>query len=597
MNILGISCWYHDAAACLLQDGRIAAAAQEERFTRVKHDASFPRHAINWCLEHAGLATGDLDLVAFYDKPFLKFERLLETYLTCAPRGLASFIRAMPIWLKRSLWIPDILRKELDFEGVLIFPEHHESHAASAFFPSPFERAAIITLDGVGEWTTTSWGTGRGAELKLLSEIHFPHSLGLFYSAVTYFCGFRVNSGEYKLMGLAPYGEPKYVQQMLDELIDLKSDGSFRLNMRYFSFPWRLTMTHGPFAKLFGGPPRKPEGALTERTMNLARSAQVVIEEAVLRLAHHVQRTTKEKHLCLAGGVALNCVMNGRLHRSGLFEDIWIQPAAGDAGGALGAALMAWHGYAKAGRTPAAPDAMRGALLGGRFTTEQIRTVLEANGLDYEELEPAVLLHQTAELLEQQRVIGWFQGRMEYGPRALGNRSILADPRSGEMQSRVNLKIKYRESFRPFAPAVRVEDADTWFDYATTSPYMLMTAPVRKALTEGEGQRRLKNIESPIPAVTHVDGSARIQTVDAAVNPLFHQLLTTFKERTGCPVLVNTSFNVRGEPIVCTPQDAVTCFLRTHMDVLAIGPFVVRRTAANARPLKLKEVQRLYGLD
>ncbi|MDE2731051.1 MAG: carbamoyltransferase [Bacteroidota bacterium] len=597
MNILGISCWYHDAAACLLQDGRIAAAAQEERFTRVKHDASFPRHAINWCLEHAGLTTGDLDVVAFYDKPFLKFERLLETYLTCAPRGLASFIRAMPIWLKRSLWIPDILRKELDYEGPLIFPEHHESHAASAFYPSPFEHAAIITLDGVGEWTTTSWGTGRGAELDLLSEIHFPHSLGLFYSAVTYFCGFRVNSGEYKLMGLAPYGEPQYVQQMLDELIDLKSDGSFRLNMRYFSYPWRLTMTHGPFAQLFGGPPRKPEGALTRRTMNLARSAQMVIEEAVFRLARHVQRTTTEKHLCLAGGVALNCVANGTLHRSGLFEDIWIQPAAGDAGGALGAALMAWHGYAKAVRTPTAPDAMRGALLGVEFGAEQIRTVLETHGLDYEESEPAALVRQTAELLVQQRVVGWFQGRMEYGPRALGNRSILADPRSGEMQFRVNLKIKYRESFRPFAPAVRIEDVSTWFDHAAASPYMLMTAPVLDAITEGEHRRRLKDIESPIPAVTHVDGSARIQTVDAAVNPLFHQLLTAFKARTGCPVLVNTSFNVRGEPIVCTPQDAVTCFLRTHMDVLVIGPFVVWKTAAHAKPLEPQEAQRLYGLD
>lgn len=597
MNILGISCWYHDAAACLLQEGRITAAAQEERFTRIKHDASFPQNAIKWCLDHAGLEAGDLDVVAFYDKPFLKFERLLETYLTCAPRGLASFMKAMPIWLKRSLWIPDILRKELDFEGPLIFPEHHESHAASAFYPSPFERAAIITLDGVGEWATTSWGTGSGAEIRLLNEIHFPHSLGLFYSAVTYFCGFRVNSGEYKVMGLAPYGKPRYEQLMLDELIDLKDDGSFRLNMHYFSYPWRLTMTHGPFANLFDGPPRKPEAALTTREMDLARSAQAVIEEAVFRQARHVRHATMEKNLCLAGGVALNCVMNGRLHQWGLFEDMWIQPAAGDAGGALGAALMAWHGYAQAARTPAVPDGMRGALLGCGFTAEEIRLVLDAHQLDGEEMPLRVLVSRTAELLEQQCIVGWFQGRMEYGPRALGNRSILADPRSRKMQSHVNLRIKYRESFRPFAPAVRVEDVAAYFDHASPSPYMLMTAPVLNTRVGGQGLARLKAIESPVPAVTHVDRSARIQTVDALVNPLFHQLLTAFKARTGCPVLVNTSFNVRGEPIVRTPQEAVTCFLRTHMDVLVIGPYIVKKTTANATPLEQQEVQKLYGLD
>ena len=597
MNILGISCWYHDAAACLLQDGRIVAAAQEERFTRIKHDAAFPRSAIDWCLDHAGLETKELDAVAFYDKPFLKFERLLETYLTYAPRGLVSFIKAMPIWLKRSLWIPDILRQELSFEGPLIFSEHHESHAASAFYPSPFERAAIITLDGVGEWTTTSWGTGLDADLHLQSEIQFPHSLGLFYSALTYFCGFRVNSGEYKLMGLAPYGQPKYVQLMLDELIDLKEDGSFRLNMKYFSYPWRLTMTHRPFERLFGGPARKPESALTEREMDLARSAQVVIEEAVLRLAKHVQRETKASYLCMAGGVALNCVMNGKLHRSGLFKDIWIQPASGDAGGALGAALMAWHGYGQARRVACKPDGMDGALLGCAFTTDAIRAVLDDHQLKYRELTPQALVSETANLLNKQCVVGWFQGRMEYGPRALGNRSILADPRSQKMQSHVNLKIKFRESFRPFAPAVRMEDASNWFDHASPSPYMLMTASVRNASVGGQGLDRLQAIESPVPAVTHVDRSARIQTVDANVNPLFHQLLTAFKQLTGCPVLVNTSFNVRGEPIVCTPQDAVTCFQQTHMDVLVIGPFVVEKSEGQAKPLEEGAVRQRYGLD
>lgn len=597
MNILGISCWYHDAAACLLQDGRIVAAAQEERFTRIKHDAAFPRSAIDWCLDHAGLETKELDAVAFYDKPFLKFERLLETYLTYAPRGLVSFIKAMPIWLKRSLWIPDILRQELSFEGPLIFPEHHESHAASAFYPSPFERAAIITLDGVGEWTTTSWGTGLDADLHLQSEIQFPHSLGLFYSALTYFCGFRVNSGEYKLMGLAPYGQPKYVQLMLDELIDLKEDGSFRLNMKYFSYPWRLTMTHRPFERLFGGPARMPESTLTEREMDLARSAQVVIEEAVLRLAKHVQRETKASYLCMAGGVALNCVMNGKLHRSGLFKDIWIQPASGDAGGALGAALMAWHGYGQARRVASKPDGMDGALLGCAFTTDAIRAVLDDHQLKYRELTPQALVSETANLLNKQCVVGWFQGRMEYGPRALGNRSILADPRSQKMQSHVNLKIKFRESFRPFAPAVRVEDASNWFDHSSPSPYMLMTASVRNASVGGQGLDRLQAIESPVSAVTHVDRSARIQTVDANVNPLFHQLLTAFKQLTGCPVLVNTSFNVRGEPIVCTPQDAVTCFLQTHMDVLVIGPFVVEKSEGQAKPLEEGAVRQRYGLD
>ena len=575
--ILGISCWYHDSAACLLKDGIVVAAAQEERFTRVKHDASLPVNAIAWCLSHAGITAEDLSIVSYYDKPFLKFERLLETYLSGAPQGIPSFIKAMPVWLKRSLWIPDILRKEIGFRGTLLFCEHHESHAASAFFPSPFDQAAIITTDGVGEWATTSLGVGNRSGIELNEEIHFPHSLGLLYSTFTGYCGFRVNSGEYKLMGLAPYGEPRYVQTILDELIDLKEDGSYRLNLRYFSFPWGLRMYSRAFEDLFGGRARSPESSITRRELDLARSIQVVTEEVVKRMARRAATESGERKLCMAGGVALNCVANGKLLRSGLFEEIWIQPAAGDAGGALGAALMAWHDYAQVPREACVPDAMEGAKLGPSFDADDIRAALETASMPYEELSEEPLCRRTAESLAAQKVIGWFQGRMEYGPRALGNRSILADPRQLRMQRHVNQSIKFRENFRPFAPAVLVEKVSDWFDMNNESPYMLLTAQVRDAHIRGEGLERQRNIESPIAAVTHVDGSARVQTVSEQGNSLFYRLLQKFEALTGCPVLVNTSFNVRGEPIVCAPEDAIRCFQDTHMDILVIGPFWVSK--------------------
>ncbi|MDE2770319.1 MAG: carbamoyltransferase [Bacteroidota bacterium] len=575
--ILGISCWYHDSAACLLKDGIVVAAAQEERFTRVKHDASLPVNAIAWCLSHAGLTAEDLSIVSYYDKPFLKFERLLETYLSGAPQGIPSFIKAMPVWLKRSLWIPDILRKEIGFRGTLLFCEHHESHAASAFFPSPFDQAAIITTDGVGEWATTSLGVGNRSGIVLKEEIHFPHSLGLLYSTFTGYCGFRVNSGEYKLMGLAPYGEPRYVQTILDELIDLKEDGSYRLNLRYFSFPWGLRMYSRAFEDLFGGRARSPESSITRRELDLARSIQVVTEEVVQRMARRAATESGERKLCMAGGVALNCVANGKLLRSGLFEEIWIQPAAGDAGGALGAALMAWHDYAQVPREACVPDAMEGAKLGPSYDADDIRAALETASMPYEELSEEPLCRRTAESLAAQKVIGWFQGRMEYGPRALGNRSILADPRQLRMQRHVNQSIKFRENFRPFAPAVLVEKVSDWFDMNNESPYMLLTAQVRDAHIRGEGLERQRNIESPIAAVTHVDGSARVQTVSEQGNSLFYRLLQKFEALTGCPVLVNTSFNVRGEPIVCAPEDAIRCFQDTHMDILVIGPFWVSK--------------------
>ncbi|MDE2827057.1 MAG: carbamoyltransferase [Bacteroidota bacterium] len=575
--ILGISCWYHDSAACLLKDGIIVAAAQEERFTRVKHDASLPVNAIAWCLRYAGITAADLSIVSYYDKPFLKFERLLETYLAGAPQGIASFLKAMPVWLKRSLWIPDILRKEIGFRGTLLFCEHHESHAASAFFPSPFDQAAIITTDGVGEWATTSLGVGNRSGIVLKEEIHFPHSLGLLYSTFTGYCGFRVNSGEYKLMGLAPYGEPRYVQTILDKLVDLKDDGSYRLNLRYFSFPWGLRMYSRAFEDLFGGRARSPESSITRRELDLARSIQMVTEEVVQRMARRTARESGERKLCMAGGVALNCVANGKLLRSGLFEEIWIQPAAGDAGGALGAALMAWHDYAQVPREPSVPDAMEGAKLGPSYAADDIRTALETASMPYEELSEETLYRRTAESLADQKVIGWFQGRMEYGPRALGNRSILADPRQLRMQRHVNQSIKFRENFRPFAPAVLAENVSDWFDMTHESPYMLLTAHVRDAHIQGEGLERQRNIESPIAAVTHVDGSARVQTVSEQGNPLFYKLLQKFEALTGCPVLVNTSFNVRGEPIVCSPEDAIKCFQDTHMDILVIGPFWVSK--------------------
>ena len=624
MTVLGISCFYHDAAAALVRDGEVVAAAQEERFTRRKHDPSFPEHAAAFCLDRAGLAAGDLDAVAFYDKPLLTFERLLETYLTYAPRGLASFLKAMPVWLKQKLWTPDVLRQRLGgYDGPLVLTEHHRSHAASAFFPSPFERAAVLTTDGVGEWATTSWGVGDERGLDLRAEIHFPHSLGLLYSAFTYFCGFRVNSGEYKLMGLAPYGRPRYADAIRRHLVDLKPDGSYRLHADAFTFPWGLTMTGRRFEKLFGGPRRAPESPITQREMDLAASVQLVTEEAVLAMARHVHRETGEENLCLAGGVALNCVANGRLLREGPFERVWIQPAAGDAGGALGAALVAAHEWAGEPRTVRPDDAMRRAYLGPEWPAEAVRQSLDAAGLPYQE--PAALAEHVAGLLAQGQTVGWFQGRAEFGPRALGNRSILADPRDRGVQRRVNLQIKFRESFRPFAPAVLADRADEFFDLGgrgsgvgdrgsspagpprpptpspqpPESPYMLLVGPVRGARVEGEGLERLGRIDSPVPAVTHVDGSARVQTVTER-NGLFYDLLRAFEARTGCPVLVNTSFNVRGEPIVHSPEDAIRVFRRTHMDALAIGPFVVTKAMlpeAERQPFSADEIAEEYGLD
>ena len=573
--ILGISCWYHDSAACLLKDGKLLAAAQEERFSRIKHDASFPSHAITWCLATAGITAKDLYAVAYYDKPFLKFERLLETYLGAVPRGLPSFLKAMPVWLKRSLWIPDILRREIGFDGTLLFCEHHESHAASAFFPSPFERAAILTTDGVGEWATTSIGVGNRSSLVLSREIHFPHSLGLLYSTFTGYCGFRVNSGEYKLMGLAPYGTPRYVQKILEELIDLKEDGSYRLNLRYFSFPWGLQMYSRAFERLFGGRARSPESPITRRELDLASSVQAVTEDVVLRMARHAGRVSGERRLCMAGGVALNCVANGRLQESGLYEDLWIQPAAGDAGGALGAAMMAWYCYMENSRKYT--DQMQGAMLGPSYDTEEICRVLEESSLKYEELGNEDLCRTVAGHLAEQKVVGWFQGRLEYGPRALGSRSILADPREFDMQQHLNQSIKFRESFRPFAPAVLEEKCGKWFTPGIKSPYMLLTSRVRNAFVSGEGLAKQRHITSPVAAVTHVDGSARVQTVNQQSHPLFYRLLCEFEILTGCPILINTSFNVRGEPIVCTPRDAVRCFEKTQMDILIMGPFLIRK--------------------
>lgn len=597
MNILGLSCWYHDAAACLVQDGRITAAAQEERFTRRKHDPSFPSHAIAYCLGEAGIEMGDVDAVAFYDKPFLTFERLLETYVSFAPRGLRSFLESMPIWLRRKLWIPELIEKELDYSGQILYPEHHLSHAASAFLPSPFAEAAVVTTDGVGEWTTTSMGLGRGNSLTLSKELHFPHSLGLLYSAFTYFCGFRVNSGEYKLMGLAPYGEPSYVKAIRDHLIDLRDDGSFRLNMDHFTFATGLTMTGRSFERLFDGPRRDPESPLTRREMDLARSVQVVIEQAMLLLAAEAHRETGASNLCLAGGVALNCVANGRLLRESPFERLWIQPAAGDAGGALGAALAAWYLHGGAPREDPS-DAMQGAYLGPAWSDSELRAFLQEEDIPFRRMEQPA--EEIAEVLASGKVVGRFDGRMEFGPRALGNRSILADPRGREVQRRVNLKIKFRESFRPFAPSVLAERTAQEFDLEAESPYMLLVCDVRDARIEGEGLDRLQHIDSRIPAVTHVDGSARVQTVSAQSNPGYHALLRAFEQRTGCPVLVNTSFNVRGEPIVCTPQDAYRCFRHTHMDALVLGPFLVTKEMipeADAELMDAEQVAAAFGLD
>ncbi len=579
MYILGISAFYHDSAACLLKDGLIVAAAQEERFSRVKHDQAFPQQAIHYCLTQAGITTADLECVVFYEKPFLKFERLLETYLAFAPRGIASFLKAMPVWIKKKLWIKDLIRQQLDYQGTLLFPQHHQSHAASAFFPSPFEDAAFLTIDGVGEWSTTSFGVGNNNSITTLADIRFPHSLGLLYSAFTYYTGFKVNSGEYKVMGLAPYGEPRYKKQIYEHLIDLKEDGSFRLNMDYFNYCTGTTMTNRRFDTLFGGPPRKPESELTQREMDLARSVQEVCEEVVLKIGRHVQRTTNMRNLCLAGGVSLNCVANGKLLRSGIFDKIWIQPAAGDAGAALGSALYAWYQhYQNERQVVPETDAMQGSLLGPSYSREEVKSFLETNGYPHEIMSDEDLLPKVAKLIDQGKVIGWFQGRMEFGPRALGGRSILGDARSAEMQKKMNLKIKYRESFRPFAPAILQDNGSDYFGIEGASPYMLLVAPVadekRKAV-DGDQQQltglaRLESVRSEIPAVTHVDYSARVQTVDPSRNARFYDLLTTFHERYGCPVVINTSFNVRGEPIVCSLEDGYRCFMRTEMDYLVL---------------------------
>lgn len=599
--ILGISAFYHDSAAALVVDGRIVAAAQEERFTRIKHDAAFPHHAIAYCLGEANLTPAELDYVAFYDKPLAKFERLLETYLAYVPEGFRSFRLAMPLWLKDKLHMRRTIRQALGTptRARFIFADHHETHAASAFFPSPFERAAIVTLDGVGEWSTATYGIGEGHRIRLIDHIAFPHSLGLLYSAFTYYCGFKVNSGEYKLMGLAPYGRPIHRETILERLIDLKPDGSFRLNMEYFQYCQGLTMTGSRFHDLFGGPPRAPESSLEQRHMDLAASIQAVTEEAVLRIGRHVQARTGMKHLVMAGGVALNCVANGRLLRAETFDDLWIQPAAGDAGGALGAALFVWHQLLERPRPATGKDAQQGSLLGPRFRTEEISRFLQGQGGRGREFtDEAELIEHVAELLADGKVVGWFQGRMEFGPRALGARSILGDPRSPAMQAVMNLKIKFRESFRPFAPVVLRDRAAEWFDLKPghESPYMLLVAPVReehripidpetlRTMREDPDLRHRVNIvRSTIPAVTHVDYSARIQTVDEERNPRLTRLLEAFERRTGCPILVNTSFNVRGEPIVCTPEDAYRCFLATDMDVLVLEDIVVLRDAAAAR--------------
>jgi len=586
--ILGISAFYHDSAACLLRNGVIVAAAQEERFSRKKHDERFPQGAVDFCLGRAGIEQSEVDHVVFYDKPLLTFERLLETYIDYAPRGYRSFIKAMPVWLTEKLWTRETVARRTGCEGTVLFTEHHQSHAASAFFPSPFETAAILTMDGVGEWATSSYGVGRGNEMDLLAEMRFPHSIGLLYSAFTYFTGFKVNSGEYKLMGLAPYGEPIYVDKILDELVDLRDDGSIGLNMRYFDYATGLRMTNARFAELFGGDARKPESEITQREMDLARSVQEVTEIAMLRMAKHVHKETGEKNLCLAGGVALNCVGNGRILRESPFENIWIQPAAGDAGGALGAALAVWHQYLEKPRATPAGDSMNGAYLGPQFSNETIRRDLDRLGASYIELSDDDLITITAKHLADQKIVGWFQGGMEFGPRALGARSILGDPHDPEMQSRMNLKIKYRESFRPFAPAVIRERASNYFDLEGESPYMLLVASVsdRQAIRSEErtsGLDKLKVMRSRIPVVTHVDMSARIQTVDRSVNQRFYDLIARFGEITGDPILINTSFNVRGEPIVCTPEDAYRCFMKTGMDFLAIGNFLLDKSAQTMR--------------
>ena len=582
--VLGISAFYHDSAACLLRDGEILAAASEERFTRKKADSAFPARAVDFCLRSAGIGVDQLTAVGFYDKPLLKFERILETYLGVAPRGFASFLKAGPLWIKEKLHTDRELRAALGYEGDLLYAEHHESHAASAFFPSPFEEAAILTMDGVGEWATASFGVGRGRDFEILKEMHWPDSLGLLYSAFTYYTGFKVNSGEYKVMGLAPYGTPKYVDLIYRELMDLRDDGSFTLNQKYFDYLAGLTMTNRHFDELFGGPPRQPETALTQKEMDLARSVQEVTEEVMLRMARTVHRETGQENLCLAGGVALNCVGNGRLLREGPFKRLWIQPASGDAGGALGVAQLIWHRHLQQPRTVTpGRDTMKGAYLGPSFTPEEIQLFLDAQGAAYERLDRSSLLKKTAKLLADGRIVGWLNGPMEFGPRALGGRSILGDPRNPRMQADMNLKIKFRESFRPFAPSVLREKVHDWFELDGDSPYMLLVAPVKKARQipmTGDQQQlwgiaRLNVPRSDVPAITHIDYSARVQTVTREVNPDYFDLITEFEALTGCPMLVNTSFNVRGEPIVCTPADAYRCFMRTGIEYLVLGPFLL----------------------
>lgn len=586
MKILGISCFYHDSAAAIVSDGKLICAAQEERFTRKKHDFSYPENAIAWCLKEAGIDGSQLDYVAFYDKPFSKFERILETYLAYAPRGIFSFLQAVPVWIKQKLWIKETLRENLKFEGPILFPEHHQSHAASAFFPSPFREAAFITMDGVGEWTTTSFGVGRDNKIEILSEIRFPHSLGLLYSAFTYYTGFKVNSGEYKVMGLAPYGKPVYRDLILSEIIDLKEDGSFKLNMKYFDYCTGLRMVNKKFEKLFGGPARKPESRVTQREMDLARSIQEVTEEVMLRVARHVRKLTGLKKLCLSGGVALNCVGNGRVLREAGYEDLWIQPASGDAGSAVGAAYFVWFQYLDQKReADEKRDLMSGSYLGPVFEDDEIEAYLKENSIPYKKLSNEVLPERVADLIAAEKVIGWFQGRMEFGPRALGGRSIIGDARSPKMQEVMNLKIKFRESFRPFAPTVLEEKTEQYFEWhnGVRSPYMLLVAPVKKEKRRemSEEEKKLEGIQllnvvrSDIPAVTHVDYSARIQTINREEHGAYYRLLDQFDKKHGCPVIINTSFNVRGEPIVCTPQDAFRCFMRTHMDYLILGSFVL----------------------
>jgi carbamoyltransferase len=592
MYILGISAYYHDSAACILKDGEIVAAAQEERFTRKKHDQNFPINAIKFCLKEAGINASELEIVAFYDKPFLKFERILETYLSYAPKGLGSFLKAMPLWIKKKLWIKTLIQDELDYHGKILFPEHHASHAASAFYASPFKDAAFLTMDGVGEWATTSYGIGKGNKMEVLADIRFPNSLGLLYSAFTYYTGFRVNSGEYKVMGLAPYGQAKYKDLIYKHLIDVKEDGSFKMDMSYFDYNVGLTMTNKKFSQLFGGPPRVPEATLTQKEMDLARSVQEVTVEIVLKMAKHVRKVTNKKYLCLAGGVALNCVANGKLLRSGIFDDIYIQPAAGDAGGALGCAYIAWYQHLDNERqADGKKDSMKGAYLGPQYSNEQINEYLKEKGYRYIKLTNEELPEIIADLLAEQKVIGWFQGRMEFGPRALGDRTIIGDARSAETQKTINLKIKYRESFRPFAPSIREENISEYFDIDRPSPYMLLVANVNKnkqlPMTKEQesyfGLKKLNIARSEVPAITHVDYSARIQSINKDTNRRYHDMLTIVNEKYGCPVIVNTSFNVRGEPIVCTPKDAYLCFMRTEMDYLILNNYLLAKI--DQRPL------------